>query len=35
MRFEWMKKIDNQGNPTYIRDEVGLLVVRELPPQNV
>jgi len=27
MRCEWMKKIDNQGNPTYIRDEAGFLVV--------
>jgi hypothetical protein len=27
LRCEWMKKFDNRGNLTYIRDEVGFMVV--------
>ena len=27
MKCKWMKKVDNQKNNTYIRDEVGFLVV--------
>ena len=27
MRCEWVKRTDNRGNPTYIRDEAGFLVV--------
>jgi hypothetical protein len=27
LRCEWMKKEDNQGNPMYIRDDAGFLVV--------
>jgi hypothetical protein len=26
-RYEWMKRQDNRGNPTYIRDDAGFLVV--------
>ena len=26
-RCEWMKQFDNRGNPTYVRDEVGFMVV--------
>jgi archaeosine-15-forming tRNA-guanine transglycosylase len=26
-RCEWMKRQDNRGNPTYIRDDAGFLVV--------
>jgi hypothetical protein len=27
LRCEWMKRHDNRGNPTYVRDEAGFLVV--------
>ena len=27
MRCEWVKSQDNQGNPTYQRDDAGFLVV--------
>jgi hypothetical protein len=27
LRCEWIKRVDNRGNPTYIRDEVGFLLV--------
>jgi hypothetical protein len=27
LRSEWIKWKDNHGNPTYIRDDVGFLVV--------
>jgi hypothetical protein len=27
LRCEWMKREDNQGNPTYIKDDAGFLVV--------
>jgi hypothetical protein len=27
MNCEWLKRVDNQGNSTYTRDEVGFLVV--------
>jgi hypothetical protein len=27
LRCEWIKREDNRGNPTYIRDEVGFLLV--------
>lgn len=26
-KCEWMKSKDNQGNPTYVRDDVGFLIV--------
>jgi hypothetical protein len=27
LRYEWMKRQDNRGNPTYTRDDTGFLVV--------
>jgi hypothetical protein len=27
LRCEWMKRQDNQGNPTYTKDDVGFLIV--------
>lgn len=27
LRCEWLKRVDNRGNPTYVRDEAGFLVV--------
>ena len=27
LRCKWMKQFDNRGNPTYVRDEVGFMVV--------
>jgi hypothetical protein len=27
LRCEWLKRTDNRGNPTYVRDEAGFLVV--------
>jgi hypothetical protein len=27
LRCEWMKQFDNRGNPTYVRDEAGFMVV--------
>ena len=27
LRCEWMKRDDNRGNPTYVRDDVGFMVV--------
>jgi hypothetical protein len=27
VKCEWMKKVDNRGNNTYIRDKVGFMLV--------